>query len=62
MQGEDLASLKQGAVFKKGVWIAYPCIRVAARIFIPAASIAVIVETSGAVATRLRLAACAPCS
>ena len=24
MQGEDLASLKQGAVLKKGVWIAYP--------------------------------------
>ena len=24
MQGEDLASLKQGAGLKKGVWIAYP--------------------------------------
>ena len=24
LQGEDLASLKQGAVLKKGVWIAYP--------------------------------------
>ena len=24
MQGEDLASLKRGAVLKKGVWIAYP--------------------------------------
>ena len=26
MQGEDLASLKQGAGLKKGVWIAYPCL------------------------------------
>ena len=24
LQGDDLASLKQGAVLKKGVWIAYP--------------------------------------
>jgi len=24
LQGEDLASLKQGAGLKKGVWIAYP--------------------------------------
>ena len=28
LQGEDLASLKQGAVLKKGVWIAYPYIEV----------------------------------